>query len=288
MKIEERRLFTYPVLAKERDDYKTCRFSAEMEFSTDAAGNLVFDVKLSTNCAEINRLIASGYAEYILHAESPTTMYREIFRRGIGNFSCKIPLSFVKDKLYLITLIVLCDNIQDFFCDDWNEDFYGMSFNLPKGSILAYKNFPSVTLVEDPNLFQNVGSIFSIYRKIAAVAPFEVEMTTQKIKIGLSAKDYTFYQRYCANTAMQPILNAMIILPALVSVFDEIKQNAQEHESDAWFLSLTAAYKRRNLNFSELLASEDAFTLAQEVMSLPLTKALDNIAVAFDDIPEES
>lgn len=42
------------------------------------------------------------------------------------------------------------------------------------------------------------------------------------------------------------------------------------------------------MNFKELLASEDALTLAQRTMGLPLTKALKSFAVAFDDTAEDS
>ncbi len=70
MKIENRRLFTYPVLSSDgRDDYKTCKFFAEAKPHTnaDAAGNLIFDVNLSTDCAEISRLIANETAEFGFH-----------------------------------------------------------------------------------------------------------------------------------------------------------------------------------------------------------------------------
>ena len=113
-------------------------------------------------------------------------------------------------------------------------------------------------------------------------------MTPQKIKIALNAKDYALYRRYCENPTLQPILNALIILPALVSVFEELKQDAQEHESDAWFSALTAAYKRQKADFKKLLAEEDSLTLAQMVMGLPLSKALESLAVMFDDTAEDS
>ena len=290
MKIESRRLFTYPVLAEGRDDYKTCTFSAKIEAHpyADAADNLVFDCELSTDCAKINRLIANGDAEYLFHAECPTTIYRKIFTHAVGEFVCKIPLSDVKDKLYRAAFIVLRRDVENFSCDDWNDDFDGLTFDLQRGSILAYQNFKPLPLVEDPNLFKNVGSIFSVYRRLDDAAPFTFDLTTQKIRIGLNAEDYDLYRRYCANPSMQPILNAMIILPVLTSVFDELKQDIQDHESDAWFLSLAAAYKRSGQNFGEVLASSDALTLAQEVMGLPITRALKSIAVAFDDSAEDS
>ena len=208
-----------------------------------------------------------------------------MFARAVGEFVCKIPSNLVKDKIYLAAFIVLRRD-KNFFCGDWNEDFDGLSFDLPKGSILAYKNFPPLTLAEDPNLFKNVGSIFSVYRKLDDDSPLEFNATPQKIKIGLNSKDYALYRRYCDNPTLQPILNALIILPLLVALFNDLKQDPQEHESDAWFLSPAAAYRRRKLNFKELLASEDSLALAQSVMGLPLTKVLKSFAAAFDDAAE--
>ena len=151
MKIELRRLFTYPVLAEGRDDYRTCKFFAEAQPSTDAdtTGNLIFAVKLSTDCAALNRLIARGDAEFLFHVECPATIYRQVFKHSVGEFFCTIPL----------------------------------------------------TLAEDPNLFKNVGSIFSIYRRLDDDKPFEFDLTTQKIRIGLNSKDYALYRRYCENDA---------------------------------------------------------------------------------------
>ena len=137
MKIERRRLFPYPVLAAERDDYKTCTFSVKVESSADAAGNLVFAVKLSTDCAELNRLIANGYAEYLFHVECPTTIYRQAFTNAAGDFTCKIPPAHVKDRLYLVAFIVLRRAVKNFSCADWNDDFDGLTFDLQRGSILA-------------------------------------------------------------------------------------------------------------------------------------------------------
>ena len=290
MKIELRRLFAYPVLAEERDDYKACRFFAESKYNlhVDAGENLVFDIKLSTDCAEINRLIACGDAGYLFHVECPTTIYRKVFNHSDGNFVCKIPLSLVKDKLYRAAFIVLRRAVKAFSCNDWNADFDGLTFDLPKGSILAYKNFEPLPLVEDPNLFKNVGSIFSVYRRLDDDSAIVFDLTAQKIRIGLHKKDYALYRRYCENPTLQPLLNALIIFPVLAQVFDELKQDMQEHESDAWFVALKAAFKRRATDLSRLLVSEDSLKLAQEVMGFPASKALESIAIISDDASEVS
>ena len=287
MKIDNRRLYTYPVLADGHDDYKNCKFTADVEPSFDAANNLRLEVFCQTDCEEINRLIARGDAEYLLHVECPSTIYREVTARSVENFLCTIPLDCVKKELDITSFIVLRRDVKNFFCDDWNEDFFGLKFNLSKGSVLAYQNFKPLTIPDDPKIFKNVGSIFSVYKRPPdAEKAFKPKLDDDKIKIGLNEEDYAIYRRHCANPTMQPILNAMIILPTLVYVFEELKQpNAiDDHGSKHWFLSLKAAYRRRKIDLAEYLLREEksSLELAQEVMNLPLTKALENLNHVFD------
>lgn len=287
MKLDNRRLYTYPVLADGRDDYKTCKFIADVAPSFDAANNLRLEIFCQTDCAEINRLIASGDAEYLLHVECPSTIYREVTARSVENFSCTIPLDCVKKEVDITAFVVLRRDVKNFFCDDWNDDFSGLNFSLTKGSVLAYQNFQPLVLPDDANIFKNVASIFSVYKKfVDDNDPFDIDLRFDKIKIGLNAKDYVVYRRHCANPTMQPILNAMIILPALVFVFEELKQlNAVDnYSSKHWFLSLKAAYRRRKIDLAEYLLREEntSLKLAQETMDLPLSKALDSLNHVFD------
>ena len=287
MKLDNRRLYTYPVLADGRDDYKTCKFIADVAPSFDAANNLRLEIFCQTDCEEINRLIASGDAEYLLHVECPSTIYREVTTRSVENFSCTIPLDFVKKEVDITAFVVLRRDVKNFFCDDWNEDFSGLDFSLSKGSVLAYQNFQPLVLPDDANIFKNVGSIFSVYKKIVGDNDmFDIELSSDKIKIGLNAKDYVTYRRYCSRPELQPILNAMIILPTLVYVFEELKADTDfdVYGEKHWFLSLKAAYRRQKIDLAEYLLRDEktSLELAQEVMSLPLSKALDGLNHVFD------
>ena len=284
MKIDARRLYTYPILSDGRDDYETCKFSAAINCDFNA-NSLLLNVNFSTDCADLKRLIGAGKAKYLLHVECPLTLYREIFSSAAENFSCNIPLNCVKRNLDCLAMIVLVEDTENFYCADWNSDFEQINFNLQQGSVLAYKNFKSLTLPDDPNIFKNVASIFSVYRLVDDNASCEIRLNNDKIKIGLAGKDYDFYRRYCSRPEMQPILNAMIIFPALVYIFDELKvdDGFERYDGMAWFKSLTAAFKRRKLDFNDILKEENtSIKLAQEVMDSPLTKALANVALIFD------
>ena len=288
MKIDNRRLFTYPVLADGRDDYKNGKFNAACNCTVDEDDNLILNANFSTDCAQIKDLIASGDAEYLLHVESPLTFYREIFTSREENFSCKIKRNRVKKNLECLALIVLNKNTANFFCDDWNEDFSGLNFKLQTGTVLAYQGFKTLQIPDDPKTFKNVASIFVVYKRRLDNAEdfYDVEPEADKIKIGLNAKEYSLYRRYCSRPELQPILNAMIILPALVYVFEELKADAKDdfdtYGAREWFLSLKAAYRRRKIDLAAHLVEKTSLELAQEVMNLPLTKALESIAHVFD------
>ena len=222
MKITTDKPFTYPVLAEGRDDYKTCKFNAEFQLKqTVSALNLDFEFK--TDCEEINRLIATDKAEYLIHLECPTTFFRKTLSTAASNISTRISLSRIKKNLEIVALIVAKHNFKNFFCADWNEDFEGLKFEIEKGNVLAYKVLPTLRLPENID-FANTESIFLLCKKLVEDdRPFEVNLDGDKIKIFLGAEDFKTFTKYEEKNDMQPILNAMLILPTLVYIFDELR-----------------------------------------------------------------
>ena len=291
MKIDSNRLYTHPVLADGRDDYKTCTFAVERNFFVDAGDNLVMDVKLSTDCAEIQTLIRFGKAKYLLHAECPSTLYRETFGRIVENFSCTIPLNRVKAKLNCVAFVVAAADIKNFSCADWNADFDGLTFDLPKGSVLAYENLPTLKIDEDPNRFKNPASIFTVTKRAGDKSkPFAVNMNDDRINISLNEADYDLYCKYRADRNAQPILNALTILPTLVYVFEVLRGDGFSNYGEfGWFNALANNFAKRGVtNLADYLDDKTSLELAQEVMQSPLTKSLKNLAFVYEeDTPAE-
>lgn len=288
MKITTDKPFTYPVLSEGRDDYKTCKFNAGFQLKqTVTALNLDFEFK--TDCEEINKLIAYDKAEYLIHLECPTTFFRKTFSTAASNISTQINLSRIKKNLEIVALIVAKRKVKDFFCADWNEDFEGWKFNFEKGNVLAYKVLQTLRLPENIEFAKNE-SIFLICKKLVDDdRPFEVNLDGDKIKIFLGEKDFKTFTRYAEKNDMQPILNAMVIFPTLVYIFDELREDIQMYESADWFISLCEAYKKHGLNFVSEITDSDkkSIELAQEVMELPITNALKNLSAIYEDGDED-
>ena len=145
---------------------------------------------------------------------------------------------------------------------------------------------PSLDITKDYEEFINAGSIFSIYKRITeADRPAEINLDSSKIRIGLGSRDYDVYAVYSAKTELQAVFHSMLILPALVYVFEELRQEGGEetYHNKEWFLALEKSYSKRGIVFMEeiLNTEKTSYQLAQEAMELPLSKALNQIPVFY-------
>ena len=163
---------------------------------------------------------------------------------------------------------------------------------MSKGSILAYKNIPAIDIVKNYEEFNSAGSIFKVYKRlITEPKPMEVDLSTAQIGIGLGLQEYEIYSRFCDKEEFQPILNSMMVFPALVYVFEELKQEngIDNYAGRNWYISLSKAYEKRGVNLEDELLNSDktSVQLAQEAMELPLNAALRKFADLFENGEEE-
>ncbi len=277
-----KRLYTYPVLSDEKDDYKTSIFDVDFKCEKNGINSLLFKFNITMNNDEINDFINNGTAVYAIHIECSKTSFRKIYYSESVKKEIEILESSINDKIEVVVFIINKKEIVKFKSNDWVEDFEGIQFNLKKASILAYKNLPMVNITKNYKEFNNLNSIFSIYRRATEESKaIEINLNSNKIRIGLSSKDYKVYSNYKNRTKYQPILNSIIVLPSLVFVFEELKQeNAIEYYEDKeWFRSLEISYKKRGIDFFDEITNgqKTSIQLAQEAMELPISTALSNL-----------
>lgn len=287
------RLFTYPVLSDEKNDYKESIFDVDFEHAMQGINSLKLTFDIAMNCKELEELIIDGNAEYIIHLECSTTAYREVLHSVSKHIEYAIPIGRINGSLDVVAFIILKKSICNFTCSDWVDDYNDISFNLHAGSILGYQNLQSLDITKDFEEFTNTGSIFSIYKRITeGNNPAEINLDSTKIRIGLGSKDYDTYAVYANKTELQPLFHSMLVLPALVYVFEELKQEGGEetYHNKEWFIALERSYFKRGIVFmDEVLNSEKtSYQLAQEAMELPLSKAFDQIPTFFSMSEEDS
>lgn len=286
------RLFTYPVLSDEKDDYKTSFFNVDYEQTMQGVNSLKLSFDITMNCDYLEKMIVAGIAEYVIHLECSTTAYREVKYSVSKHIEHTIPIGRINGTLDAVAFIILRKNISGFSCEDWVDDYDNTTFDLVQGSILAYQNLANLDITKDYEEFTNAGSIFSVYKRITeGDCPAEINLDSSKIRIGLGTKDYDVYAVYSSKTELQALFHSMLILPVLVYVFEELKLEGGEetYHNKEWFLALEKSYAKRGLSFMEevLNPEKTSYRLAQEAMELPLSKAFDQIPVFFDTTEED-
>lgn len=287
-----KRLYAYPVLSEEKDDYIKSVFNVQLEHNMQGVNHIRFNFTILMDNEEMQELLMEGKAEYVIHLECPNTAFRTTVHTISNQAFCEIPIGRLNGKLEIIALLVAKEDIKQFSSKDWNEDYEGVVFDFSRGNILGYKNLPSLDIVKNFEELSNAGSIFMIYKRLTnEPKPIAVNLDASQIKIGLGTQEYEIYSRFCKKTQFQQILNSMIIFPALVYVFEELKQEngIEANEGKAWFVSLNRAYKKRGISFIDEIMNEEktSIELAQEAMELPLNKALAMMSELYEGDEEE-
>jgi len=286
------RLYSYPVLSEEKDDY--CQSVFEVSFNYKMSSVNTFEVHLDINMdnPELNTLIAAGKAEFVAHIECSATGFRTSISSPLPELIFNISISSINGTVEVSAFIISKCLIKEFISSDWNEDYEGLSFYIEKAYILAYKNLPTIEITKDFEEFTSASSIFMIYKRVTeADSPFDVNMESDKIKIGLGTSDYEIFSRFSRQVELQPILHSMLILPALVYVIEELRteRGVDIYRNTKWFLALAGTFKTRNTDFlEEINNTEDkpSIILAQEIMEYPISKALSRIASINSDNDE--
>lgn len=287
-----KRLYAYPVLSDEKDDYNKSVFNVSLDYGMYSVSELNLNFNIKMDNEELQCLLTRGKAEFVIHMECSTTAFRTTLHTIAEQITYNVPVGRLNGKLEITALIVAKDVITNFTSKDWNEDFDNASFDFLKGSILGYMNLPSLDIVKNFEELSNVSSIFMVYKRLTTEPkPMDVNIDSSQIKLGLGTQEYELYLRFCKKVQFQPVLNSMIVLPALVYVFEELRQenSIENHEGKAWFVSLNKAYEKRGINFIDEIQSGEktSVQLAQEAMEIPLSKALVMLSELFENAEEE-
>lgn len=287
-----KRLYTYPVLSEERDDYQFSTFDANVSYKMNGVNSIHLEFNIEMDNPDLLSLIGSGRAEYVIHIECSNTSYRTTIHSIAEIVEKDIPIRRISGKIEAVVLIISKSDINGLKVKDWVDDYQDIAFDLSKGSILAYKNITTFDIIKNYEELSSASSIFKVYKRITKEPkPMEVDLDSTQIGIGLGLQEFETYSKFCDKVQFQPLLNTMVVFPALVYVFEELKQDdgIENNEGKKWFVSLSKAYEKRGINLEEeiRLNEKTSVQLAQEAMELPLTAALKTMLDIFDTNEEE-
>lgn len=270
------KLYPYPVLWNKLDDYNTSKFDCEIKLQREIK-KFVLNVEFNLDNKQLEEMIEKNLVEYVLHIESPATSYRILEKSAAKTMNIILNDERLLGKISLCPFIVAKQELKDFSNEDWNEDYKGSIFSVSKGTILAIGTQQTFTVDKENEDLSTVPSIFTMYKKETAEAmPVEVEVNSDKIQIGLNILDYDRYAttKYDTEDSVN-IVNAFLIYPVLVFMFERLKENFEEYVEYRWFKAINKMLDKYSMKLDEdFVGSKSSLELSQILMGFPVSKAL--------------
>lgn len=276
------RYYPYPVIVEGGDYYENSKFSSSVNQEMEG-----YDAKI-TITVELNdtlllQKIEQGEVVYAHHIECPQTCYRRVIKTKE-----KVKDILLKDKdvngiVQICSFVIAEKDIDKYTNESFAADYRGWKFNIEKGCILAIGNQYNVRINKIRDDLANTSSIFSIVPNTDHTENnLLVDLGQQKIVISLPEKTYQQYYNIQGYIDIQPAMHSMIIVPALVYVFSELRstENLEEMEYYRWYRSLKKACNGIGINIDEEgLKKMDLFKVAQQLLNSPISKAIEYSAM---------
>lgn len=282
------RLYPYPVLTDDTDDYINSKFNMELQV-TKGLNELCFLINLELENEEINQLIHDGFAEYVVHIECPYTSYRTVIKTDDVTVIKNISEHKLNGKVAVCSFIVAKKNISGYHNSLFNDDYGDMHFTLNKGNVIAIGGQTTITITKEIEELSKIPSIFTICKNAEDIDDsMKIDITGEKIAITLCAKSFANYKMLAGIPTMLPVLHSILIVPTLIYTFETLKkEGVNEFEDLRWYNSVVKTLQKNGFTLDEeLLDITPSYELAQKSLDMPIDRALDSL-ISQDVTDEE-
>lgn len=283
------RVFPYPVLRVQNSDYIDTDYISEINL-VDRATNIVVECQTKIDNSGLKRLLEEEKIEFAYRIECPKTYYREIKKTSDEKIKFRLDNNNLLDKVYIESLIVAKQDITAFSSPDFHPDFQGFKFDFNAGNILGVGK--SIEFKSDKNIndLYSVDSIFSVVRRDADQEDgMRVGINgAGKIQVSLPKTEYNQYATLVNRAEYKSILNTMIVLPALIWAFENIKLSEDFYATNKdarWLKSINIVLENSDLELTpEAIDRSSSFEMAQNLLGMPFYRSLDGLSNIGEEI----
>lgn len=283
------RSYPHPVLAHFSDDIVNSIFMPVVEVKGNKNA-YVFDAVFKTNNADLLQLIEQKKARYAVHIECTQTRYRNIFKSATEKFSFEVPAGLLDGRVEVTSFILATKPMEKYRNGCFHPDYAKLTFRVRKGDTLAVGHDREFTAEKKSDPLRKVPSIFSIVPSDEDDATgMDVDTGGDKVRITLSRANFDAYTSLKADQSLHSMLAAAVIVPALVTVIDEIRRAADGSGTDdlaerRWFM--VVARRLREVGIDPHNAEsfvESSLRIAHELIGQPLSASLEGLKNILQD-----
>jgi hypothetical protein len=283
------RSYPHPVLTHFSDDIVNSIFMPVVEVKGNKNA-YVFDAVFKTNNEDLLHLIEQKKARYAVHIECTQTRYRNIFKSDTEKFSFEVPAGLLDGRVEVTSVILATKPMEKYRNSCFHPDYAKLTFRVRKGDTLAVGHDREFTAEKKSDPLRKVPSIFSIVPSDEDDATgMDVDMGGDKVRITLSRANFDAYTSLKADQSLHPMLAAAVIVPALVTVIDEIRRAADESGTDGlaerrWFMVVARRLHEVGIDPHNPESFVDSsLRIAHELIGQPLSASLEGLRNILQD-----
>lgn len=274
--------YPYPVMERIGHSYKEFLFNVTT--SVKRVGyNIVFEFTAEIADEQISRLIKEGKAVFAYHIQCAQTCYRAAFETSENIVQKVVKEDDLNGLVEVCPFVIAKNDIKAFSSENFSSDYMGIRFDIDKGGILAIGDQSEHTISKDLQDLNNASSIFLVIPNPAANAEnMSVEIREKKICVVLPQEQHGIYGSVSKSKATQKAMHAMIFVPVLMFVFEELRKrlestgNFADFSDYQWILALEKVAKKRfDKTLDELLLAKEPLELSQMFLKNPMNDAFE-------------
>lgn len=276
------RLFPYPVLSDENDDYIQGNFSVEVGI-TQGINDISFTFSINLDNSGIQKLVNHGDAYFAIHIECSKTAYRKLLVSSQKTVNFHVLSTRINGDVALVGMVIAKKDIPYYKNEGLNVDYENADIFIPRAGIIAYQNMPKVRVTKNYEELKSSESFFSIVKRAKDnndMHPVEFELTQEKIRIVVDENVYGAYIRYSMDDSTKNLLWSLLLMPAVIYMLERLRTDGIDaYEETEWYQKISSSYNVQGIDFEDTIQNRNIpiTDIAQEMLRLPIGKTFDNM-----------
>ena len=275
----------YPVLGIHDDVYPLLEEGCvQMDDPIKTTTEYHFGISLTQRNRDITALVAAGKAEYACEVTCKDTFLRRCWHSSTPHFDITIGRKEVCGHIDFQCFIAAKVDIPDYTNSDFNEDYYGFSFDLEVGDMLAV--FPLAwwnTEIKFDKLYA-AGSFMQIVEAADGIDKTWFNLEEQRIMIEMPHDLFVQYQRI--GNSFPEVIHSSLVHNALIYALSSLGE--YQDKGKLWADSLMARIADDPLlQQYDLSDMAQVYTVADILLQDPYKRLLDSLEKIADSKNEE-
>lgn len=264
MQFEYQKAFPHPVLRSDIDDYVDADFQASIQFEIAPEEKIKATINMVCSVVEIEDLISSKRAEYLVVFECKDTFTRVVARSFETEFEYMFEAGSVRGEVTASAYIVAVDELKTFRSAQLNPEFGDGNISFPKSSVLAIE-VPSAVFI-DRELFKPTSSLFELVQSEGLTGTmWKLQTEQDRVQIAVSPAIKAKLDGFRSNKKNKAILLNSIYFAAVMECVHLLQAEEEDNDGHRWRRTI----RQRCSNLGISLKTESSHEVAQKLMSDP-------------------